>query len=117
MSKIVYTKNGTAILKLPSTLSFKNKNIVDFDSYLSIFDWDFAGSRLIIDGKNCINANYQALALLIQYIWYLKTKGCYVKVFFNIDLVEQVHTMSYTTVMRTFVSFMISQCLQLETNQ
>ena len=83
MSKIVYTKNGTAILKLPSTLSFKNKNIVDFDSYLSIFDWDFAGSRLIIDGKNCINANYQALALLIQYIWYLKTKGCYVKVFFN----------------------------------
>ena len=26
MSKIVYTKNGTAILKLPSTLSFKNKN-------------------------------------------------------------------------------------------
>ncbi len=83
MSKIVYTKNGTAILKLPATLSFKNKNIVDFDSYLSIFDWDFNGSRLIIDGKNCINANYQALALLIQYIWYLKTKGCYVKVFFN----------------------------------
>ena len=83
MSKIIYTKKGTAVLKLPTTLSFKNRNIVDFNTYLSIFDWDFDGTKLIIDGTNCTNANYQALALLIQYIWFLKSKGCYIKVFFN----------------------------------
>lgn len=83
MSKIIYTKKGTSILKLPATLSFKNNNIVDFDRYLSIFDWGFDGPELHIDATNCINANYQALALLIQYIWYLKTKGCYVKLFFT----------------------------------
>lgn len=40
MSKIIYTKKGTAVLKLPTTLSFKNRNIVDFNTYLSIFDWN-----------------------------------------------------------------------------
>lgn len=83
MSKIVYSKKGTPILKLPTTLSFKNKNIVDFDTYLSIFDWEFDGPKLIIDGRHSINANYQALALLIQYIWFLKSKNCYVKFFYD----------------------------------
>lgn len=83
MSKIIYTKRKNRILKLPATLSFKNKNLVDFNSYLSIFDWSYDGPNLIIDGSNCVNANYQALSLLILYIWFLKSKGCYVKIYCN----------------------------------
>lgn len=83
MSKIIRTKKGTYILKLPSTLSFKSKNFVDFDSYLSIFDWNYNKDSLVIDGTGCRNANYQALALLIQYIWFLKAKGIYVKLFYD----------------------------------
>ena len=82
MSKIIYSKrNNTPILQLPSTLSFKNKKLVDFNSYLSIFDWSYSGDKLVIDGSKCVNANYQALSLLILYIWFLKSKGCYVKLF------------------------------------
>ncbi len=85
MSKIIYSKKKVPILKLPPTLSFKNKNIVDFNSYLSIFDWTYDGTILIIDGNSCTNANYQALSLLILYIWFLKSKGCYVKFFLKND--------------------------------
>lgn len=84
MSKIIYSKrNNTPILQLPSTLSFKNKNLVDFNSYLSIFDWSYSGDKLVIDGSKCVNANYQALSLLILYIWFLKSKGCYVRLYCN----------------------------------
>ena len=66
MSKIFYSKrNNIPILQLPSTLSFKNKNLVDFNSYLSIFDWSYSGDKLLIDGNKFVNANYQALSLLI----------------------------------------------------
>lgn len=77
------TKKGIPIIKLPRTLSFKNSNIVDFNAYLSIFDWNFEGPYIIIDGRACTNANYQALSLLIQYLWFLKSKGTFIS--FNID--------------------------------
>ena len=77
------TRKGVPIIKLPRTLSFKNNNIVDFNAYLSIFDWNFEGPSIIIDGRACISANYQALSLLIQYLWFLKSKGTYI--YFNID--------------------------------
>lgn len=72
------TRKGVPIIKLPRTLSFKNNNIVDFNAYLSIFDWNFEGPSIIIDGRACISANYQALSLLIQYLWFLKSKGTYI---------------------------------------
>ena len=82
-SKLRTTRKGIPIIKLPRTLSFKNNNIVDFNAYLSIFDWNFEGPSIIIDGRACISANYQALSLLIQYLWFLKSKGTYI--YFNID--------------------------------
>ena len=62
-SKLRTTRKGIPIIKLPRTLSFKNNNIVDFNAYLSIFDWNFEGPSIIIDGRACISANYQALSL------------------------------------------------------
>lgn len=83
MAKISYKNPNYPTLKLPSTLSFKNTDFVDFNSYLSIFDWDFDGDTLIIDAGYCTNANYQALTLLILYIWHLKRKGVYVSLRFS----------------------------------
>lgn len=71
---------------LPNTLSFKNKNFVDFESYLSLFDWDYNQKIIYIDGRGCKNANYQALSLLILYCWHLKRKGVYVKLIMSSQL-------------------------------
>lgn len=71
-------KNTT--LFLPTTLSFKKTDIVDFDSYLSLFKWDVNSQVVTIDGRKCKNANYQAITLLIMYVWYLKCQGIYVKI-------------------------------------
>lgn len=68
----------TPRLILPTTLSFKNADIVDFDAYLSHFNWKISSNHMIIDGRKCKNANYQAVSLLIMYAWYLKRNGVYV---------------------------------------
>ena len=46
-------KNTT--LFLPTTLSFKKTDIVDFDSYLSLFKWDVNSQVVTIDGRKCKN--------------------------------------------------------------
>lgn len=62
-------------LFLPTTLSFKKTDIIDFDSYLSLFKWDINADIMTIDGRKCKNANYQAITLLVMYIWHLKQQG------------------------------------------
>src|SRR5207249_8989994 len=53
-----------------------NRGFVDFDMVLQHFDWQPGNAPLTIDVTNCASANYQALALLIQYAWYLTVSGC-----------------------------------------
>lgn len=83
MPRFKYSKNGVGNLRLPPTLSFKNAKFIDFDAYLSLFDWNFSGNVLYIDCRQCKSANYQSLSLLILYIWYLKKKDCYIKMNFS----------------------------------
>lgn len=63
------------ILKLPRKFSF-NRGFVDLDRVLDHFDWGLSDCALTIDLTQCESSNYQALALLIQYAWYLTAKGC-----------------------------------------
>jgi len=63
-------------LKLPIHYSFYKKGIVDFDSVLQHMDFSVERREIIIDLSSCDSSNFQALALLIQYAWYLSTQGC-----------------------------------------
>jgi Translation initiation factor IF-2, N-terminal region/STAS-like domain of unknown function (DUF4325) len=64
-------------LKLPESFSFYSRGFVDFDHVMQYFDWSIRGS-LTIDLTNCESSNFQALALLVQYAWYLTLEGCVV---------------------------------------
>jgi hypothetical protein len=43
---------------------------------LKHFDWSFGACPVVLDLTSCESANFQAIALLIQYGWWLASKGC-----------------------------------------
>lgn len=66
------------ILKLPESFSIYARSIVDFDRVIRHFDWTLRDCSLIVDLSSCTRSNFQALALLVQYAWYLTFNGCHV---------------------------------------
>ncbi len=53
------------------------QDYVDFEKVLSWFDWNPGAERLVIDFRHGKTSNYQALALLLEYIWTLRARGCW----------------------------------------
>lgn len=53
---------------IPDYFSFKNHDLMDFDSPLSLFDWDYSKKEITIDFSRCQKANYQTMALFILYL-------------------------------------------------
>jgi hypothetical protein len=72
-------------LILPQPFAFKGKDVFDFDAALSWFDWEIRNEDVAIDFTSCSNANYQALSLLVLYIWHLKTNRCVVRLLLSDD--------------------------------
>lgn len=66
-------------MKLPKRFGFRNHDLIDVDAILEFFDWSFEDRPVKIDFKNCSSSDYQALALVAIYSWYLKGKGCTVE--------------------------------------
>lgn len=63
-------------VELPKRFGFINQQIVTFDDVLCWFDWSFEpDDPMVIDISRCTTANYQALALLVLYIWQVKATG------------------------------------------
>ncbi|MGS3169341.1 ATP-binding protein, partial [Aeromonas sanarellii] len=75
----------TITLELPSKFSFRDHDIYDFQNVLNFFNWDLHNSPVKIDISKCKTANYQALSLLVAYIWKLKKQGCRVTLVENTD--------------------------------
>ncbi|RLA82970.1 MAG: hypothetical protein DRG78_05720 [Epsilonproteobacteria bacterium] len=63
-------------LLLPHTFSFKRQGINSFDTLLSWFDWNLYNRQVVIDFTHCKSPNYQALSLIVTYIWKLRMQGC-----------------------------------------
>jgi hypothetical protein len=63
------------IIRLPRKFTF-HRGFVDFDFIFGCFDWSLTEGPVLIDLTTCETANYQALALLIQYAWLLTMRGC-----------------------------------------
>jgi hypothetical protein len=53
---------------IPDYFSFKNRDLMDFDSALSLFDWNYEKQEITIDFSYCQKANYQTMALFILYL-------------------------------------------------
>jgi hypothetical protein len=66
----------TVKIILPDNLKFKNSGVYDFDNFLQLFDWSLKDSLIEVDFRNSKYGNYQALSLLVPYLWQLKKSDC-----------------------------------------
>ncbi|MEF2148234.1 STAS-like domain-containing protein [Aquilutibacter rugosus] len=64
---------------LPSYFNFKDHGAFNFDKALQYFDWNLKDCPVEIDFSTCRSTNYQALTLLILYLWHLKSNNCRVE--------------------------------------
>lgn len=76
-------KSNIVTIKLPRRFGFKNHDIMDFDTILSLFDWNIKNKVVEIDFRECTSADYQAVSLIVIYTWHLKSNGCRVKHLIN----------------------------------
>jgi len=65
---------------VPKRFTFVSHGDFDFNHVLSLFNWDLENSYVKIDLRPCFYANYQALSLLVLYIWHLRRRGCVVNI-------------------------------------
>jgi hypothetical protein len=63
------------VLQLPRKFTF-HRGFVDFDYVFEYFDWSLRDVPVLVDLTTCESANYQALALLVQYVWFIALNGC-----------------------------------------
>ena len=66
-------------ITFPRRFTFLNYGSIDFNDALSNFDWDIESGKVVINLSGCQQLNYQALSLLVLYIWKLRAKGCYIE--------------------------------------
>ena len=63
-------------VELSKRFSFINQQLVTFDEVLCWFDWDFQpDDPMVVDISKCTQADYQALSLLVLYIWKIRAAG------------------------------------------
>ncbi|QPD06363.1 MAG: hypothetical protein Nkreftii_004137 [Candidatus Nitrospira kreftii] len=73
------------VIKIPNHYSFMDHEVYDFDRALSIYDWNIKSSEVAIDMSQCLTANYQALSLVVLYLWHLRANNCHITVRFRDD--------------------------------
>lgn len=69
-------KERTVKLSLPNKFAFKDHDVLDFERFLSFFNWTLSNVPVKIDLTTCQTANYQGLSLLVLYAWKLRSQGC-----------------------------------------
>jgi len=67
------------IIEIPDRFTFLNYGIIDFNRVISVFEWDVEQEKLVLDFRKCFRLNYQALSLIILYVWRLNSKGIYIE--------------------------------------
>jgi len=72
---------NAATVTLPEQFTFyQSSGLVSFDRALRVFDWSLSNTPVTVDLTHCRQANFQALSLLIPYLWKLTAAGCTVTV-------------------------------------
>jgi hypothetical protein len=67
-------------ITIPDHYSFMDHEVYDFDKALSIYDWKIKSSEVVVDMSSCLTANYQALTIVVLYLWHLKANDNHVTV-------------------------------------
>jgi len=67
-------------IRLPRRFTFVSHDDYNFNNVLNLFDWNLENAHVCIDLRRCASANYQALSLLVLYMWHLRVRNCYVEV-------------------------------------
>lgn len=75
LKRKIYRDKATTI-KLPPTFAFKSHDVIDFDKVIGQFDWSIKNRPIKVDFTECKSANYQALSLLVLYLWKLRENNC-----------------------------------------
>jgi hypothetical protein len=78
-----YVGKSVVVIKLPTNFSFRSHSVHDFNPTLAVFNWSLSKTNVLIDFTGCRNANYQALALVVLYVWHLRINGCSIDFRFN----------------------------------
>ena len=65
---------------LPPRLSFRHHDVYDFETPLKVLDWTPANESVALDFTKVHSANYQGLAILVPYVWYLRCRGCNIRI-------------------------------------
>lgn len=73
------------IVTIPDHYGFIDHGVYDFDRALSIYDWNVRSEEVVIDMSGCMTANYQALSLVVLYLWHLKANDCHIAFRFSQD--------------------------------
>ena len=73
------------IISIPDHYSFMDHDVYDFDRALSIYDWEIKSSEVVIDLSQCLTANYQALSLVVLYLWHLRGNDNHITIRFSDD--------------------------------
>jgi len=73
------------IITIPDHYSFMDHEVYDFDKALSIYDWKIKSSDVVIDMSTCLTTNYQALALVVLYLWHLRANDNHITIRFRED--------------------------------
>ena len=88
-------RKKTAKITLPTSLKFTYGEVYDFDRFLGLFDWSLKNSLVEVDFRYCRRANYQALSLVVLYIWFLKKNGCEIAFLYEDKTSQSATTMWY----------------------
>jgi hypothetical protein len=71
------SRPGSSVtIALPEVFTIYSRELVDFERALSVFNWQITEADVTIDLTACRQANFQALTLLVQYMWYLEALKC-----------------------------------------
>ena len=73
------------VITIPDHYNFMDHEVYDFDKALSIYNWKIRGSDVVIDMTQCLTANYQALSLVVLYLWHLRANDNHVTIRFRED--------------------------------
>lgn len=80
-------------IALPTSWKFTYKEVYDFDRFLNFFDWSLQDKKVVIDFRPCRYANYQAVSLLVLYMWHLERNRCDVGICFGKKGSQSITTM------------------------
>jgi hypothetical protein len=78
---------------LPARWKFTSYGKFNFNNFLRCFDWSLKDENVKIDFRHCCDSNYQAVSLLILYMWHLKKNSCRVEIIYGTEGQQSLTTM------------------------